>query len=93
MQKGGGGTSTQSASTSTNSETTPQPAASRDLWYFTKEELHNSISVRDGIPLSTEIAYRKSACAFMQEAGMKLRIYLSSILLHISIYDFFFLVS
>ena len=54
----------------------PSPATgshfSADAWYFTKEELRHSASVRDGYTTATETKERRAVCAFMQETGKKL---------------------
>jgi len=43
-------------------------------WYFTKEELANSPSVKDQMDPQLETNYRRATCAFLQEAGMKLKL-------------------
>lgn len=45
---------------------------SSDHWYFTKEELSQGLSPEE---LKSEIQQRRQACGFLQEAGMKLRLY------------------
>jgi len=40
----------------------------------TKEELRaNSPSKKDGLPFAQEVKYQRSTCAFMQDAGVKLK--------------------
>lgn len=56
----------------------PSPASgshfSPDAWYFTKEELRHSPSVRDGYTAQQETKERRAVCAFMQETGKKLQL-------------------
>jgi len=42
-------------------------------WLFTKEELNDSPSARDGFSFAHEASFRRSTCGFLQEVGMKLR--------------------
>jgi len=43
-------------------------------WYFAKDELRaNSPSKKDGLPFAQEVKYQRSTCAFMQDAGVKLK--------------------
>lgn len=43
-------------------------------WYFTKEELENSPSRRDGMTAKQEQQYRVSTCHHLQEVGKKLKL-------------------
>lgn len=43
-------------------------------WYFMKEELENSPSVRDGLTREEERRLRKKSCAFIREVGKKLNL-------------------
>jgi len=42
-------------------------------WYFTKEQVNDTPSRRDGISENEEKENRKDSCGFIQEAGMKLK--------------------
>jgi hypothetical protein len=44
-------------------------------WYFMREELENSPSIRDGMSLSEESIWRKRACSFVKELGKALNLY------------------
>jgi hypothetical protein len=45
-------------------------------WYFTKEELYRGLNPDD---IKAENVQRKITCAFLQEAGMQLRLYVYSV--------------
>lgn len=45
-------------------------------WYFSRKEIEeNSPSRRDGIDLKKETYLRKSYCTFLQDLGMRLKVY------------------
>lgn len=43
-------------------------------WYFTKQEIEDSPSRRDGISTKKESHLRSLYCSFLQEIGMKLKV-------------------
>ncbi|KAL6207465.1 hypothetical protein ACLB2K_018423 [Fragaria x ananassa] len=43
-------------------------------WYFTKQEIEDSPSRRDGISMKKESHLRSLYCSFLQEIGMKLKV-------------------
>jgi len=43
-------------------------------WFFTKEELQNTPSRRDGVSEAAEMQQRRKTCAFISDAGQKLRL-------------------
>lgn len=45
-------------------------------WYYSRKEIEeNSSSRRDGIDLKKETYMRKSYCTFLQDLGMRLKVY------------------
>eukprot|EP00842_Homolaphlyctis_polyrhiza_P005715 jgi/Hompol1/6144/HPOL_002189-RA len=52
-----------------------------DSWLFTEEELLETPSCEDGIPIEEEIALRLSACRMIERCGPKLRLPHTSILI------------
>lgn len=48
-------------------------------WYFSRKEIEeNSLSMRDGIDLKKESYLRKSYCTFLQDLGMRLKVYVTT---------------
>lgn len=45
-----------------------------EQWYFSKEYLNHLPSLKDNITKEQELEYRKSTCAFIQEAGKQLNL-------------------
>lgn len=43
-------------------------------WYFSKEEIENSPSRKDGIDPKSEAQLRKLYCSFLHEIGVKLKV-------------------
>lgn len=49
-------------------------------WYYSRKEIEeNSSSRRDGIDLKKETYMRKSYCTFLQDLGMRLKVYVNFI--------------
>ncbi|XP_044746264.1 cyclin-T2 isoform X2 [Coccinella septempunctata] len=48
--------------------------ATRDKWYFTKEELENTPSRRCGYDAQKELSYRQQAANFIQDMGQRLKV-------------------
>lgn len=44
-------------------------------WHFTKEELANTPSVKNGFPEGKELAYRQNAAHLIQNMGQRLQLY------------------
>ena len=42
-----------------------------DRWYFTKEDLRNTPSVRDGIEFAKELGYRQQCANLVQDIGQR----------------------
>lgn len=47
-----------------------------DRWYFSKEKIQNSPSIKDGIELSKELGYRQQCANLMQDIGQRLQVYI-----------------
>ncbi|XP_002156574.2 cyclin-T1 isoform X1 [Hydra vulgaris] len=45
-----------------------------DRWYFTKEDLRNTPSVRDGIEFAKELGYRQQCANLVQDIGQRLQV-------------------
>lgn len=61
-----------------------EPDHSSMNWYFPREEIERSSpSRKDGIDLKKENYLRKSFCTFLQDLGMKLKLYVFSEYLHL----------
>ncbi len=74
----------------------PQPAQS--IWMFTKHELLDSPSTSEGISAQQETSYRRTLCGFMQDAGIRLKLYLKificlNIIIDHYLLDFFHTIS
>ena len=50
-------------------------AAHPDRWYFSKEQIRNTPSVRDGIDHAKEIGYRQQCANFIQDIGQRVAVY------------------
>ncbi|ESR62008.1 hypothetical protein CICLE_v100181361mg, partial [Citrus x clementina] len=62
-----------SGPSSRNSQEKPEEVA---RWYFSRREIEDSSpSRRDGIDLKKETYLRKSYCTFLQDLGMRLKVY------------------
>ena len=61
-----------------NAEGTPYTPAGR--WFFNKEQLLVTPSVRAGLPLAKEISYRQQAANFIQDMGQHLRVWVLKVL-------------
>jgi cyclin T len=56
-----------------------EPDHSSANWYFSREEIEkNSPSRKDGIDLKKETYFRKSYCTFLQDLGMRLKVWVFS---------------
>ena len=44
-------------------------------WYFTKEELNRGFTAEE---IKAELQQRKTTCAFLQDCGMQLRLYVTN---------------
>jgi hypothetical protein len=53
---------------------TGKPFTPGNRWYFTKEQLCNTPSVKSGLPYSKELSYRQQAANFIQDMGQHLRV-------------------
>ena len=49
-----------------------------DKWYFAREQIRNSPSVRDGIDSAKELGYRQQCANFVQDIGQRLAVYVPS---------------
>lgn len=47
-----------------------------DRWYFSKEKIQNSPSVKDGIECSKELGYRQQCANLVQDIGQRLQVYI-----------------
>lgn len=56
----------------TNASTTGN--AERSRWYFTKQDLAETPSIKSGIPFEKETSYRQQAANFIQDMGQHLRV-------------------
>lgn len=57
-----------------------EPDHSSSNWYFTRDEIEcNSPSRKDGIDLKRETYFRKSYCTFLQDLGMRLKVYVPTL--------------
>ena len=45
-----------------------------DNWYFSKEKIRNSPSVKDGIEYSNELGYRRQCANLIQDIGQRLAV-------------------
>lgn len=64
-------------------------------WYLSRKEIEeNSPSKRDGIDLKKETYLRKSYCTFLQDLGMRLKVYILFVFgccrLHSCVFSFLF---
>ena len=48
-----------------------------EKWAFTDEQLQNTASIRDGIPIERERSLRRIACGFIQDLGDNLNRHLT----------------
>ena len=54
-----------------------------DGWYFSRERIRNSPSVRDGgIDYAKELGYRQQCANFIQDIGQRLSVYVPFPVLH-----------
>lgn len=54
----------------------PGPMANNsDHWYFSKEKIRNSPSVKDGIDYAKELGYRQQCANLIQDIGQRLQVY------------------
>lgn len=49
--------------------------AADEKWYFTKEQLANTPSRKNGIDADKELSYRQQAANFIQDMGQRLQVY------------------
>jgi len=49
--------------------------AEEEKWYFTKEQLANTPSIKCGYELDTELWCRQQAAYFIQDMGQRLQLY------------------
>ncbi len=63
------------ASSFTNGpNSTGKPFTPQGRWYFTKEQLLKTPSVKTGLPYAKELSYRQQAANFIQDMGQHLRV-------------------
>lgn len=76
MQGGDAQIALAAAGTNPMSGNLEEPDHSSSNWYFSREEIEkNSPSRKDGIDLRKETYLRKSYCTFLQELGIRLKVY------------------
>ena len=46
-------------------------------WYFSKEIIRNSPSVKDGIEHAKELGYRQQCANLVQDIGQRLQVYMT----------------
>ena len=64
-----------STSTSTSSgDAAIKPYTPKGRWYFGKDDLAATPSIKAGLPLSKELSYRQQAANFIQDMGQHLRV-------------------
>lgn len=49
-----------------------------ERWYFSKEQIRNSPSVKDGIEHAKELGYRQQCANLIQDIGQRLQVYIST---------------
>jgi len=52
-----------------------------DRWYFSKEQIKSSPSVKDGIEHSKELGYRQQCANLVQDIGQRLQVYINLLFL------------
>ena len=50
-----------------------------DRWYFSKEKIKLSPSIKDGIEHSKELGYRQQCANLVQDIGQRLQVYITLI--------------
>jgi hypothetical protein len=55
------------------------------VWYFEKDELLDTPSVRDGIDRDTEARYRREGVRFIQDCGNSLKLFVNFFVFKIKI--------
>jgi cyclin T len=51
-----------------------KPYTPKGRWYFSKEVLASTPSIKAGLPVTKELSYRQQAANFIQDMGQHLRV-------------------
>jgi cyclin T len=50
------------------------PGKAKSRWFFSKDVVINTPSVKAGLPVAKEVSYRQQAANFIQDMGQHLRV-------------------
>eukprot|EP00794_Sanderia_malayensis_P003044 gene3046-3506_t len=57
-------------------------------WYFTRDQIMNTPSVRNGIEYAKELGYRQQCANFIQDIGQRLTVYIPSPFIDLTVMEF-----